>query len=174
MISRAWSGSDVTATWRSAVHGSGDGQLLLLKLLNFFVCLANVGWGQYQGIYLNTHRHLSPMQAGAVRGGGLMAKLICTPVWGSWSDRGDPRMLMGISTTLGALLFCFYQLDVTYAHIGFLILLKTVRSGTNATNTLLDILTLRTVQRQSGGGSSSYGNHRLYFAVAWGVGSLVC
>ncbi len=57
-----------------------DRRLLFAKLLHFFSCFAGAAWGRYQGIYLNTHRHLSPVENGLVRGGGLLAKFLFTPL----------------------------------------------------------------------------------------------
>ena len=87
--------------------------LLFAKLLHFLSCLAGAAWGRYQGIYLNTHRHLSPLENGLVRGGGLLAKFLLTPLWGAWSDSGDPRSLLVLSVTSCALLFHFYRLGLT-------------------------------------------------------------
>ena len=141
--------------------------LLFAKLLHFLSCLAGAAWGRYQGIYLNTHRHLSPLENGLVRGGGLLAKFLLTPLWGAWSDSGDPRSLLVLSVTSCALLFHFYRLDVTYSHFTLLLLLKVTRSGANGSGTLVDIITLRLVS----GTSEGYGSQRLWTAVAWGVGS---
>ena len=44
-------------------------RLLFAKLLHFTSCLANAAWGRYAGIYLNTQRHLTPLENGVVRGG---------------------------------------------------------------------------------------------------------
>jgi hypothetical protein len=51
---------------------------------------------------------------------------------------------------------------------GFLLLLKALRSGANATGTLVDVVTLRIVS----GTGENYGKQRLWTSVAWGVGSV--
>ena len=57
-----------------------DRRLVFVKLLHFLSCFAGAPWGRYQGIYLNTHRHLTPVENGLVRGGGLLAKFLFTPL----------------------------------------------------------------------------------------------
>ena len=96
-------------------------RLLFAKLLHFTSCLANAAWGRYAGIYLNTQRHLIPLENGVVRGGGLLAKFLLTPMWGAWSDRGEPRQLLILSVSICALLFQFYFVDRTYSHFALLL-----------------------------------------------------
>ena len=96
-------------------------RLLFAKLLHFTSCLANAAWGRYAGIYLNTQRHLTPLENGVVRGGGLLAKFLLTPMWGAWSDRGEPRQLLILSVSICALLFQFYFVDRTYSHFALLL-----------------------------------------------------
>ena len=57
-----------------------DRRLVFVKLLHFLSCFAGAAWGRYQGVYLNTHRHLTPVENGLVRGGGLLAKFLFTPL----------------------------------------------------------------------------------------------
>ena len=105
----------------SPVHSNCDLHLIESKLLHFTSCLANAAWGRYAGIYLNTQRHLTPLENGVVRGGGLLAKFLLTPMWGAWSDRGEPRQLLILSVSICALLFQFYFVDRTYSHFALLL-----------------------------------------------------
>jgi hypothetical protein len=105
---------------------SVERKLLFIKALHFVTCLTGAAWGRYASIYLNTQRNLTPVQNGLVRGVGLGGKLLLTPLWGAWSDRGQPRALLTTSTWMCAALFIFYRLDATYEWIGLLVLLKVV------------------------------------------------
>ena len=79
---------------RATCRARMERRLLFAKLLHFLSCFAGAAWGRYQGIYLNTHRHLSPVENGLVRGGGLLAKFLFTPLV-RWLDRfcaADPKI----------------------------------------------------------------------------------
>lgn len=145
-----------------------DSELLWVKALAFTACLSNVAWGRYQGVYLNQSQSLS--SNGALRALGLAAKFMVTPVWGAAADYfGDPVVPLLLSVTLTTLLFDFYRWPSVIGSFGPLLMLKIVRSGCNGVNTLVDIVTLRTIEFKEAAG---YGSQRMWTGIAWGLGSM--
>ena len=139
-----------------------------VKLLSFTACLSNVAWGRYQGVYLNQSQGLT--SNGALRAMGLAAKFLATPLWGARADyMGDPVLPLLLSVVLITLLFDFYRWPSVVGAFGPLLVLKVVRSACNGVNTLVDIVTLRTIEFKEAAG---YGSQRLWTAIAWGLGSM--
>jgi predicted MFS family arabinose efflux permease len=145
-----------------------DPELVWVKLLSFTACLSNVAWGRYQGVYLNQSQGLT--SNGALRAMGLAAKFLATPLWGAGADyMGDPVLPLLLSVVLITLLFDFYRWPSVVGAFGPLLVLKVVRSACNGVNTLVDIVTLRTIEFKEAAG---YGSQRLWTGIAWGLGSM--
>uniref|UniRef100_A0A7S2WHD1 Major facilitator superfamily associated domain-containing protein n=1 Tax=Rhizochromulina marina TaxID=1034831 RepID=A0A7S2WHD1_9STRA len=144
-----------------------DWDLVWIKAVHFTTCLSGVAWGRFQVLYLNSKGH-SPTNNGLLRAGGLLAKFLCTPMWGAQADRHPPAQQLALSVAITGLLIELYRRPSIYTSFWGLLALKVVRSGSNGMGTLVDILTLRTIEGKSNVG---YGSQRLWSGIAWGGGS---
>jgi PPP family 3-phenylpropionic acid transporter len=140
--------------------------LLWIKTLRFVEGLASVGWGRYQGVYLNELGQ-SMSSNGALRAAGLLAKLFCTPLWGAMGDVIDPVTLISVSVISICTLFDLYRWPSVMGRFTWLVGLKISRSALNGVGTLTDILTVRVIERSG----DSYGSQRLWGSLATGLGS---
>mmetsp|Transcript_51744 Transcript_51744/g.70550 ORF Transcript_51744/g.70550 Transcript_51744/m.70550 type:complete len:402 (+) Transcript_51744:48-1253(+) len=142
--------------------------LVWIKLLYFGNTLRDVGWGRFQGVYLNSVG-MTPAQNGLARFAGLFAKTFCGPIWGLQADRcGNPVGLMMLSVVLTGLFMELYRAPVVIGSFAALLLVKFIRSGANCGGTLLDLIAMATIEDRAGAG---YGAQRIAGSVAWGFGS---
>ena len=144
-----------------------------VNLLQFVNCGSNAAWSRYQQMYL-LHVGLSVKQIGIIAPFQTIMKSIGYPFWSYLVDlTNNFKLIYTISTTLSITMLSMLFMDITKKWIfdpKYFILfgiIRCLRSFCNASWVLIDAVTLQLIKD-----SHTYGEHRLYAAIAWGVCSL--
>jgi MFS transporter, PPP family, 3-phenylpropionic acid transporter len=171
-------------------HGTGDSSppsVLQLRAL-FFLLFLDFGLVlPFLSVWLSSYQGLSPALVGALMGVARVVAAISNPVWSLLADRFSVhRWFLASSVVFGSLAFLLASIppvapwnknaenpDNAWKPAAGIVLYLLFALGQSPSSSLLDALTMRTLEARDDLDKSDYGKTRLFGAVSWGIASFV-
>ena len=126
---------------------------LAITVWHFILGAASVAWARYQQIYMSSVG-FSPSYIGVLTAVGLLTKVTSYSLWSFAMDlQGGSSMVLAATVALSAVTLAVFKwaAENPGLSVAFVVLTKTLRSGSNSQYTLLDAVTMASVEQTNGG-----------------------